>query len=75
MVVDIPLTVLVEAAEDGWFTSWVPEIPGAISQGQTKEEAIEMALDAARELSAARLEEALKDNPQASVVRGKASAA
>ena len=52
MNVDIPLTVMVEPAEDGWFTSWVPEIPGAISQGKTKEEAVEMALDAAKELSA-----------------------
>jgi predicted RNase H-like HicB family nuclease len=73
--VDIPLTVLVEPAEDGWFTSWVAEIPGAISQGQDPEEAVAMALDAAREISAARRDEALKDNPHAKVFPGRASAA
>ena len=66
---------MVEAAEDGWFTSWIAEIPGAISQGKTKEEAASMALDAARELCASLREKALQENPDATVIKGRASAA
>ncbi len=33
--------VVFEKGEDGWFTVTVPSLPGCISQGKTKEEALE----------------------------------
>jgi len=35
------LTVVLEPQEEGGFTVYVPSLPGCISQGETKEEAIE----------------------------------
>lgn len=40
------LTILYEEGGDGWIFSSIPEVPGVLSQGRTKEEAREMALDA-----------------------------
>ena len=40
------LTILYEEGGDGWIVSSIPEVPGVFSQGRTKEEAREMALDA-----------------------------
>ena len=34
------LTVIVEPQEEGGFTVYVPSLPGCISQGDTKEEAL-----------------------------------
>lgn len=38
--------VLLEPSEDGGFTVTVPALPGCISEGDTKEEAIENILEA-----------------------------
>ncbi len=35
------LTVVLEAQEEGGYTVFVPSLPGCISQGETKEEALE----------------------------------
>jgi predicted RNase H-like HicB family nuclease len=43
---DLHLTILYEEGDDGWIVSSIPEVPGVLSQGRTKEEAREMALDA-----------------------------
>jgi predicted RNase H-like HicB family nuclease len=40
------LTILYEEGDDGWILVSIPEVPGVVSQGRTKEEAREMALDA-----------------------------
>jgi predicted RNase H-like HicB family nuclease len=40
------LTILYEEGDDGWIFASVPEVPGVLSQGKTKDEAREMALDA-----------------------------
>lgn len=40
------LTVVYQQIEDGWFLAQVPELPGAVSQGQSLEEAREMIKDA-----------------------------
>lgn len=40
------LTILYEEGDDGWILASVPEVPGVFSQGKTKDEAREMALDA-----------------------------
>ncbi len=52
-------TAVFEQTEDGWYVGWIEELPGAITQGQTLEEAREnlqeavaMVLDARRELVA-----------------------
>jgi predicted RNase H-like HicB family nuclease len=37
-----------ESDEDGWIVARVLEVPGALSQGRTREEARENALDALR---------------------------
>ena len=33
-------TVVLEEEEDGWYSVWVPALPGCGSQGSTKEEAL-----------------------------------
>ncbi|MBI2299411.1 MAG: type II toxin-antitoxin system HicB family antitoxin [Armatimonadetes bacterium] len=43
-------TVVYEQSEDGWIIARAPELPGAISQGRTMEEAEEMIEDAIKEL-------------------------
>ena len=48
------LTIVFEPAEEGGYTAYIPEVPGAISEGETVEEAREMVLDALRELVAYR---------------------
>jgi predicted RNase H-like HicB family nuclease len=40
------LTIRYEDAGDGWFTAQVAEVPGAISQGKTREEARANVIDA-----------------------------
>jgi predicted RNase H-like HicB family nuclease len=51
-------TAVVEEAPEGGYTAFVPELPGAISQGETIEEAgenlneaIQLIIDADRELA------------------------
>ncbi len=39
-------TVVYQPIEDGWYLATVPELPGAISQGRTIDEAREMIADA-----------------------------
>ncbi|MBI2546611.1 type II toxin-antitoxin system HicB family antitoxin [Candidatus Woesearchaeota archaeon] len=34
------LTIVLEPQDEGGFTAYVPSLPGCISQGETKEEAI-----------------------------------
>ncbi len=34
------LTVILEPSEDGGYTVYVPSLPGCISQGETREEAL-----------------------------------
>lgn len=60
------VTVIIEKGLDGWWVSQVAEVPGAISQGRTPEEARTMALEAMdavieanRELALSRAENAV----------------
>lgn len=48
------LTIVFEPAEEGGYTAYIVEVPGAISEGETVEEAREMVLDALHELTMAR---------------------
>jgi len=44
------LTIVYEPGEDGWIVASVPEVPGALSQGATREEARSNVIDALRGL-------------------------
>ena len=51
-------TAIYEGTEDGWWVATYPEIPGAISQCRTLEEARYMLKDVIKELGAARRSQA-----------------
>jgi len=51
------LTILFDQDETGMYTAWIPEVPGAVSCGDTLDEAREMVLDALQELLAFRASE------------------
>lgn len=42
------LTIVFERDEEGWIVASIPEVPGAHSQGRTREEARENVIDALR---------------------------
>jgi predicted RNase H-like HicB family nuclease len=48
------LTIVYEDAGDGWVLARIPQVRGAISQGETREDARENVIDALRELLALR---------------------
>ena len=51
------LTIVFESEEDGWIVASIPEVPGAHSQGKTREEARENVIDALHEILALRFGE------------------
>ena len=59
------LTAIYEHTDDGWWVVSVPEIPGAHSQGRTREEAREMIRDAVRLLLKVRREDAEREASEA----------
>ncbi len=50
----LSLTIVYEDAGDGWVLARVPQVRGAISQGETRVEARDNVIDALRELLAVR---------------------
>ena len=44
------VTIVYEEGEDGWVVASIPEVPGAHSQGRTREEARLSVIDAFREI-------------------------
>jgi len=50
----LQLTIVYEDAGEGWVLARIPQVRGAISQGQTRAEARENVIDALRELLAVR---------------------
>ena len=52
-------TIRFEDAGDGWFVAQVNEVPGAISQGESREEARENVIDALTLMLSAEPEEAI----------------
>jgi predicted RNase H-like HicB family nuclease len=44
----VKLTIHFEDAGDGWIVATIPEVPGAISQGRTRDEARGNVIDALR---------------------------
>lgn len=63
-----PFTIIYEPAEEGGFTAYIPELSGAISEGETVDEARSMVLDAARELLAYRREKALGEKRKGAII-------
>lgn len=57
---DREFTIVFEPAEEGGFTATIPEVPGAVSEGETIEEARQMVMDAVHELTLARRAAALR---------------
>ena len=45
---ELQLTIRFEPGDDGWIIASIPEVPGAISQGATREEARASVIDALR---------------------------
>jgi predicted RNase H-like HicB family nuclease len=56
-------TVVYQEIEDGWFMASVPEVPGAITQGETLKEARSMIKEAVELLLESYHENAVKDAP------------
>ncbi len=48
MEANLQLTIHFEDAGEGWVLASIPEVPGAISQGRTRDEARENVIDALR---------------------------
>ncbi len=44
----LDLTIVYEPSEEGWILASIPEVPGAMSQGRTREEARANVIDALR---------------------------
>jgi len=51
------VTIVYEQGDDGWIIASIPEVPGAHSQGRTREEARTNVSDALREVLALRFGE------------------
>jgi predicted RNase H-like HicB family nuclease len=62
------LTIIIEPCEEGGFMAFVAEVPGAVSEGETPEEAKEMVIDALNELMEYRRESALQKASKNAVV-------
>jgi predicted RNase H-like HicB family nuclease len=58
----LTLTIVFEE-DDGWIVASVPEVPGAHSQGRTREEARENVIDALRGILALRFGEHALSEP------------
>ena len=56
-------TIIFERGASGGWVATIPEVPGAFSQGKTREEARENVLDALHELMVARRELAIRERP------------
>jgi predicted RNase H-like HicB family nuclease len=44
----VQYTAIIENADDGSFSVWVPDLPGCVSTGDTRQEALEMIQEAIR---------------------------
>ncbi|MGI8867130.1 MAG: type II toxin-antitoxin system HicB family antitoxin [Rubrobacteraceae bacterium] len=62
-------TAIFEQGDDGWIVATCPEVPGAITQGRTMDEAREMLRDAIHEMLEVMREDAEKEIEGRDVVR------
>ncbi|HEY7329175.1 MAG TPA: type II toxin-antitoxin system HicB family antitoxin [Gemmataceae bacterium] len=61
-------TVVYQPIEDGWIMATVPELPGAVTQGATLDEARENIKDAVELLLQSYREDALRHVPAGAIV-------
>jgi predicted RNase H-like HicB family nuclease len=61
----VSLTIVYEQDEDGWIVASIPEVPGAHSQGHTREEARANVIDALRGILELRFGEHARTEPAA----------
>ena len=61
-------TVVYQTIEDGWIMATVPELPGAVTQGATLEEARANIKDAVELLLQSYREEAIRQAPADAIV-------
>lgn len=61
-------TVVYQRIEDGWIMATVPELPGAVTQGATLDEARENIKDAVELLLQSYREDALREVPAGAIV-------
>lgn len=59
----VRLTVLYEEGDDGWIIARIREYPAAMSQGRTREEARDNAIDALTELARSYAHDEANDDP------------
>ena len=64
-------TAVFEPAEEGGYTAFVEELPGAISQGETLEEARENLKEAIELILEVNREDALRDVQESTLIREK----
>ncbi|WP_174842886.1 type II toxin-antitoxin system HicB family antitoxin [Candidatus Oscillochloris fontis] len=69
MTPPIMWTAVFEQTDDGWFVAWIEELPGAITQGETLDEARENLQEAAAMVLEARRELAIQETQGHIVVR------
>ena len=48
MADQLDLTIVYEPGDEGWIVAAIPEVPGVLSQGRTREEARANVIDALR---------------------------
>jgi predicted RNase H-like HicB family nuclease len=58
------VTIVYDWSDDGWWVAEIAEVPGAISQGRSKEEAKANVLNALEELMLARRDLAIRQAKQ-----------
>ena len=61
-------TIILEPCKEGGFTARIAEVPGAISEGKTEEEAREMVMEALHEILELRREQALANKKPGAVI-------
>jgi len=64
-------TAVFEPADEGGYTAFVEELPGAISQGETLEEARENLKEAIELILEVNREDALRDVQESTLIREK----
>ena len=65
----LQFTAIYQKAEEGGYVAWVEELPGAVTQGETLDEAREMLKDATMLLLDARRDLAAEETAGLSVIR------
>lgn len=64
----LELTILYKDSGDGWITAIIPGVPGAFSQGRTRDEARSMVLEALQMMLSTQPDEPSDDESEAESV-------